>query len=618
MGKAGFGTAGSSWTGSGGSEEEAPPRLEDVGYSLKQETTEFLTQLSQNLSNENDSLIALVRGTLRTLRELQNLPPVSLPISASHDGQESEDKENGMIQVVPTSYGTLSTDLEYVLTNLRVILTNASFVPIDEVYARDEEINRLKEGWERMESRWREAVDMMKGWRERMLSGGGTVNLEELKLGLGLGDGLEHLNDLPGSPSSSRADSEVEEGEMVIPDLPEDEPSFVVEDENVVLQAKGNADDHLFDKVERSSSPLGPPPVSAALKEGTFNIRILSPQGTIPARKGNLQQENSAAPDSPHNETGYAENIISTPTHSEASKTNDKRTSEKITDPKPGGRRTSTNLSSLGDRAKIGPSKKITSGNGSSSSRSKARRTSLSTPTKDGKTRSGSPALNPETALTIEQKLKHAESEARRVSGSSVSDSPSPKFPAGESESQAYLSNNKAPANEVESQHDDDDGDDGPLEVKAQPTKPKLFAATTENKKSTGSTLRKRGAATGSGASNSSESRSLTSKTRATASTAASRAGTLPRRGYTSTTRIPTKPAAPDGPTTKGSEEGRRKPETTREPSVEATMRRSKRKRKSTLSPEELEELMGLRRRAEAEAEGTVEVEKGMETAMNV
>ena len=62
-------------------------------------------------------------------------------------------------------------------------------MPIDEVTTREEELVRLKDGWEMMEARWREAIVMMGGWRERMLNGGDTVNLEELKVGLTLGEG---------------------------------------------------------------------------------------------------------------------------------------------------------------------------------------------------------------------------------------------------------------------------------------------------------------------------------------------------------------------------------------------------------------------------------------------
>lgn len=57
---------------SGGRDEG--PDVEDPEYNLKQETTEFLTQLSQSLSDENDNLIGLVRTTITTLKELQGMP----------------------------------------------------------------------------------------------------------------------------------------------------------------------------------------------------------------------------------------------------------------------------------------------------------------------------------------------------------------------------------------------------------------------------------------------------------------------------------------------------------------------------------------------------------------
>ncbi|PBP20379.1 NIMA interactive protein [Diplocarpon rosae] len=52
------------------------------------------------------------------------------------------------------------------------------------VEVREEEILRLREGWERMECRWKDAVSMMDGWRKRMARSGQTVNLNELKMGL--------------------------------------------------------------------------------------------------------------------------------------------------------------------------------------------------------------------------------------------------------------------------------------------------------------------------------------------------------------------------------------------------------------------------------------------------
>lgn len=168
------------------------PDVNDPAYSLKQETTEFLTQLSQSLSDENDNLIGLVRSALATLKELQGLPAnaqragdTALPISV-----DGIDAESHMLQVLPTSYESLSKDMELVLENLKAILTNPNYVPIEELTHREEEIMRLREGWEKMEARWQEAILLMDGWRTRMLNGGDTINLEEIKMGLGLAEGI--------------------------------------------------------------------------------------------------------------------------------------------------------------------------------------------------------------------------------------------------------------------------------------------------------------------------------------------------------------------------------------------------------------------------------------------
>jgi hypothetical protein len=176
-----------------GREEEMVPVVDDPEYSLKQETTEFLTRLSQTLSDENDNLIGLVRSTLATLKELQGLPENALRagIAANSIPEEQESPSEGkMLQALPISYDALATDMDHVLDNLRNLLTNPNFVPIEEVAIREEEISKLRSGWDKMEVRWKEAIIMMNGWRKRMLNGGDTVNIEEIKRGLGLGRDL--------------------------------------------------------------------------------------------------------------------------------------------------------------------------------------------------------------------------------------------------------------------------------------------------------------------------------------------------------------------------------------------------------------------------------------------
>lgn len=156
--------------------------IENPAPSLKQDTSEFLTQLSQGLSDENDALISLVVGTLSTLRSLQGLP------ADSSDGPNLDESTGAHLaakdlMLAPPSYDTLATTTDEVLEHLRGLLTNPSFVPLEEVEMREEEIQRLREGWEKMAMRWKEAVALMHGWKNRMVNAGDTINLDDLKIG---------------------------------------------------------------------------------------------------------------------------------------------------------------------------------------------------------------------------------------------------------------------------------------------------------------------------------------------------------------------------------------------------------------------------------------------------
>jgi len=180
-----------------GSTRDDAPDVDDPEYSLKQETTEFLTQLSQSLSDENDNLIGLVRTTITTLKELQGIPEIQRHEHGedlSTVGEEDESTRSGMLQALPANYDSLANDLDTVLENLKHLLTNPNFVSVEEVESREDEIVRLRAGWEKMELRLREAFALMGTWRKRMVDSGDTINLDELSRGLGLGLGLETVN----------------------------------------------------------------------------------------------------------------------------------------------------------------------------------------------------------------------------------------------------------------------------------------------------------------------------------------------------------------------------------------------------------------------------------------
>ncbi|KAL8970096.1 MAG: hypothetical protein Q9183_001682 [Haloplaca sp. 2 TL-2023] len=187
--------------------------LDSSQYNLRQETTEFLTQLSQGLSDENDALISLVRGTLSNLRHLQGLPPD--PLLDSHVSSDTDRTEfSNLIPTAPPSFSALASSTEEVMANLHTLLTNPSFVPLEEVQMRDEEIIKLRGGWMKMEERWKDAVALMGGWRQRMEHTGDTINLDDLKMGINLGTGL------PEAPSPSQKIHLPELEEHIVFDAP--------------------------------------------------------------------------------------------------------------------------------------------------------------------------------------------------------------------------------------------------------------------------------------------------------------------------------------------------------------------------------------------------------------
>ena len=163
-------------TGDLGLEKGSPSQAgctANSGYDLRSETNEFLTELAKSLSEENEHLLVLLRQIRDDIRSMS--------------GWEREAPEgDGHVVTVIAGVDELESDLKNVLEHLRTILTNPSFVPLEEVVTREEEIGRLRDGWTKMETRWKEAVHLIDGWRKRMASNGRPVNEEELKMGLRL------------------------------------------------------------------------------------------------------------------------------------------------------------------------------------------------------------------------------------------------------------------------------------------------------------------------------------------------------------------------------------------------------------------------------------------------
>lgn len=260
--------------GLGRSAAEADTDVASSQYSLKQETTEFLTQLSQSLSDENDALIGLVRSTLTTLKGLQGLPASAFPSSGGVQGISGlTDDNTNVILTPPTSLEVLATDMDAVLEHLRGLLTNPSFVAIEEVEIREDEIVRLREAWETMEARWREAVMLMDGWRKRMTESGDTINLDDLRMGLNLGTGFEVATDQGHKEPIAKED---EGGDVYWGGVEAESSSLVLPAGSEELTRADT-----ISEICRRFAPRGGASLhdSNVLSQGSGNARHISPRG---------------------------------------------------------------------------------------------------------------------------------------------------------------------------------------------------------------------------------------------------------------------------------------------------------------------------------------------------
>lgn len=225
--------AGGSSASRGKQSAEPAHDLDDPEYNLRQETTEFLTQLSQSLSDENDSLITLIRGALSTMRGLLGLPahgrkhPDSA-VGSMGSNEEAKHVRPNLTHPLSTPYEMLDANMEECLAQLKTILSNPNFVSIDEVEVREEEIARLREGWERMEQRWKDVLLMMDGWRRRMDTGD-TINIDDLRRGMGMVSPERVRNGVQEETEQSFASAE-DVSDIQLPCIcEEDEPSMLKE-----------------------------------------------------------------------------------------------------------------------------------------------------------------------------------------------------------------------------------------------------------------------------------------------------------------------------------------------------------------------------------------------------
>jgi hypothetical protein len=157
--------------------------VNSTDWSLEKETNDFLAAIVNETSSENVTLRKLISDTMATLRDLTGVEPEPTEednaIGIPGQYRRSADSDS----IIPCS--TVQQQMSEVLSRCQAILKDPSFVPIEEVHLRDEEIIKLRIGWEKMASRWKEAVTMMNNWRQKVLEGDEVMaeDLSDLSFG---------------------------------------------------------------------------------------------------------------------------------------------------------------------------------------------------------------------------------------------------------------------------------------------------------------------------------------------------------------------------------------------------------------------------------------------------
>ncbi|KAA8904561.1 Afadin and alpha-actinin-binding-domain-containing protein [Sphaerosporella brunnea] len=142
------------------------------GNGLADDTADFLTQLSQALADENDSILALFRQCLSQLKALQGLP------DDGHNPETEEEAEDAVNQVVapPANFDSISREMEAVMSSLNEMINQPNYVPIEELAAKneelaekDDEIQLLQKRNDVLEAEWRKAIALMDETNRKLL-----------------------------------------------------------------------------------------------------------------------------------------------------------------------------------------------------------------------------------------------------------------------------------------------------------------------------------------------------------------------------------------------------------------------------------------------------------------
>lgn len=162
-----------------GKEKRNGQYVNSTEWGLEKETNGFLAAVLNETSTENVSLRRIITDTMEILSDLTGL---SRPDDTQIDHESGDEADPGQFRKARleasqapgdlTSCTSLADQMSTILEHCQSILKDPSFVPIEEVRIRDEEISKLRAGWEKMATKWKEAVTMMDDWRRHTMDRG--------------------------------------------------------------------------------------------------------------------------------------------------------------------------------------------------------------------------------------------------------------------------------------------------------------------------------------------------------------------------------------------------------------------------------------------------------------
>ncbi|KAI5810516.1 Afadin and alpha-actinin-binding-domain-containing protein, partial [Pyronema omphalodes] len=150
------------------------PAQGEQDHRLVYDTVEFLTTLSQNMADENDQIVGLMRRALSTLKGLAGIPDMNHNLDTIAEEDEESEEIVNPVQTAPADYDTLEQDLMQTVNILQDMLERPDYVPIEELEERDAEISQLRQTNDVLYEEWRKALNLVEEWNKGIMNSTGA------------------------------------------------------------------------------------------------------------------------------------------------------------------------------------------------------------------------------------------------------------------------------------------------------------------------------------------------------------------------------------------------------------------------------------------------------------